>query len=124
MAGNIGARVANKFRLFLDYDRKRIIFEPNSTFAAPYDYAQAGMSVIAEGGDYRVFRIRAVLENSPAAEAGLQKDDIISSVNNQPASEFTLSMLNDLFERPVPYKLTIRRGEQTLTVTLTPRQLV
>ena len=124
LAGNIGARVANKFRLFLDYGRNRIIFEPNSTFAAPYDYAQAGVSMIAEGSDYRTFRVRAVLENSPAAEAGLQKDDIITMVNDQSAAEFTLSKLNELFEKPVPYKLTIRRGEQTLTLTLTPRRLV
>lgn len=124
LAGNIGARVANKFRLFLDYGRNRIIFEPNSTFAAPYDYAQAGVSVIAEGSDYRTFRVRAVLENSPAAEAGLQKDDIITMVNDQSAAEFTLPKLNELFEKPVPYKLTIRRGEQTLTLTLTPRRLV
>jgi C-terminal processing protease CtpA/Prc len=124
LAGNIGARVANKFRVFLDYDRKRIIFEPNSTFALPYDHAQSGMSMVAEGGDYRVFRIRAVLENSPASEAGLQKDDIITSVNNQTATELTLSILNELFEHPVPYKLTIRRGDQTLQLTLTPRRLV
>lgn len=124
LAGNIGARVANKFRLFLDYGRKRIIFEPNSTFAAPYDQAQAGMSVVAEGSDYRIFRVRAVLENSPASEAGLQTNDIIVSVNDQSAAELTLSGLNELFERPVPYKLTIRRGEQTLSVTLTPRRLV
>ena len=124
LSGNIGARVANKFRLFLDYGRHRIIFEPNSTFAAPYDYAQAGVSVIAEGSDYRTFRVRAVLENSPAAEAGLQKDDIITMVNDQSAAEFTLPKLNELFEKPVPYKLTIRRGEQTLTLTLTPRRLV
>lgn len=124
LAGNIGARVANKFRLFLDYDRQRIIFEPNSTFAAPYDHAQSGMSVVAEGGDYRVFRIRAVLDNSPASEAGLRKDDIITGVNNRAATEFTLSKLNELFERPVPYKLTIQRGEQTLQLILTPRRLV
>jgi C-terminal processing protease CtpA/Prc len=124
LAGNIGARVANKFRLFLDYGHSRIIFEPNSTFGAPYDQSQVGMSLIAEGSDYRTFRVRAVLENSPASEIGLQKDDVIVSVNGQPAAQFTLSKLNELFEKPVPYKLTIRRGEQTLQLTLTPRRLV
>ncbi|HKR14651.1 MAG TPA: aspartyl protease family protein [Pyrinomonadaceae bacterium] len=124
LAGNVGARVANKFRLFLDYGRKRIIFEPNSTFAAPYDQAQVGMSMIAEGSDFRTFRVRAVLENSPASEIGIQKDDVLVSVNNQPAAEFTLSRLNEMFERPVPYKLTVRRGEQTLQLTLTPRRLL
>jgi C-terminal processing protease CtpA/Prc len=124
LAGNIGARVANKFRLFLDYERNRIIFEPNSNFAAPYDFAQSGVSVIAEGDDYRTFRVRAVLENSPASEAGLQKDDIIITINNQSATELPLWKLNEMFERPVPYKLTIRRGDQTLQLTLTPRRLV
>ncbi len=124
LAGNIGARVANKFRLFLDYGRNRIIFEPNSTFDAPYDYSSAGVSLIAEGSDYRTFRVRAVLENSPASEVGLQTDDIILSVNGQPAAELTLSKLGEMFEKPVPYKLSIRRGEQTLQVTLTPRRLI
>lgn len=124
LAGNVGARVASKFRLFLDYGRKRIIFEPNSTFSAPYDHSQAGFSLIAEGSDFRTFRVRAVLENSPASEIGLQKDDLIVSINNQSAAEFTLSKLNEMFERPVPYKLTVRRGEQTLHLTLTPRPLL
>jgi C-terminal processing protease CtpA/Prc len=65
-----------------------------------------------------------VLENSPASEVGLQKGDIITRVNDQAAAELTLAKLNEMFERPVPYKITIRRGEQTLTVTLTPRRLV
>jgi len=65
-----------------------------------------------------------VLENSPASEIGLQKDDVILSVNGQPAAAFTLSKLNEMFEKPVPYKLTIRRGEQTLELTLTPRRLI
>jgi C-terminal processing protease CtpA/Prc len=82
------------------------------------------VSVIAEGDDYRTFRVRAVLENSPASEAGLQKDDIITTVDGKSAKEFTLPKLNEMFERPVPYKLTIRRGEQTLQLTLTPRRLV
>ena len=29
-----------------------------------------------------------------------------------------------LFERPVAYKLTVRRGDRKLQVTLTPRKLV
>jgi len=65
-----------------------------------------------------------VLENSPASEVGLQKNDLIIKVDDQPASELTLTRLSEMFERPVTYKLTIRRGDQTLQVTLTPRKLV
>jgi hypothetical protein len=124
LAGNIGARIANKFRVFLDYGRLRIILEPNSSFGAAYDYSQSGLSLVAEGVDYRSFRVRNLLPNSPASEAGLRKDDVIVSVNGQAASSLTLSQLNEMFERPVAYKLTVRRGEETLNVTLTPRRLV
>jgi len=124
LSGNIGARIASKFRLFLDYGRTRIIFEPNENFDQPFDQAQSGMSLIAEGSDYRSFRVRSLLENSPASEAGLQQDDIIESINGQAAKEFTLSRLNEMFEKPERYKLTVRRKETTLEKTITPRKMI
>ena len=124
LSGNIGARIASKFRLFLDYDRKRIIFEPNKTFDQPFDQAQSGMSLVAEGADYRIFRVRRLMENSPASEAGIQQDDIIESVNGESAKQFTLSRLNEMFERPERYKLTIRRNETMLERVLIPRRMI
>jgi len=124
LSGNIGTRVASKFKVFLDYGRKRIIFEPNSTFSDPFNNSTAGISVIAEGNDYRTFKINGVLENSPAQEAGLQKNDVIIAVDGQTSSNLTLSHLNDLFEQPVRRKLTIRRANSTVEITLTPRRLI
>lgn len=124
LAGNIGARIAKRFRLFLDYDRGRIIFEPNTSFQHDFDYAFSGLSIVAQGDDYRTFVVRAVLNDSPATEAGLQKGDVIVSVNGKSASELTLSALNEMLEQPVPYQLTIRRGTQQLQVTLVPKRLV
>jgi hypothetical protein len=124
LAGNIGAQITSKFRLFLDYSHNRIIFEPNAAFSEPFDRASGGLSLQAEGADYRTFRIRNVLENSPASESGLQTSDIITAIDGRPATELTLTRINEMFERPVPYKLTVKRGEQTLKLTLTPRKLV
>lgn len=124
LLGNIGIQIASKFRIFLDYKRDRIIFEPNDSFAKPFDRADAGIAVQAEARNYRTFRIDEVLENSPASEVGLQRNDVITAVDGKPAAELTLTNLNEMFERPVAYLLTIQRGEQTLKVTLTPRRLV
>ena len=124
LSGNIGTRVASKFRVFLDYGRKRIIFEPNSTFSDPFNNPTAGVSVVAEGTDYRTFKITGVLENSPAQEAGLQKDDVIIAVDDQTSRNLTLSHLNDLFEQPIRRKLTIRRANSTVEITLMPRRLI
>jgi S1-C subfamily serine protease len=114
----------SKFRILLDYDHNRIILEPNASFKEPMDRASSGLKVIGEGKDFRVFRIKEVLENSPGTEAGLQKADIIVAINERQATEFTLAQLLEQFERPVPYKLSVQRGEQTLQITLTPRKLV
>lgn len=124
LAGNIGQQIAGKFKLFLDYDHKRIIFEPAAAFKEPFDRAQSGLAISAEGRDYTIFRVTDVLEDSPASEAGLQKDDLIVQVNETPATDLTITKLGELFERPAAYKMTIKRGEQTLQVTLRPRKLI
>jgi len=124
LVGNIGQQIAGKFRLFLDYSHNRIIFEPNKLFAESFDRAFGGLALVAEGKDYRTFRISELLENSPGTEAGLQKDDIITAIDGKPAVDLSLTKVLELFERPVAYKLTVRRGDQTLQVTLTPRKLV
>jgi Aspartyl protease/PDZ domain len=124
LLGDIGMPIMSKFRIFLDYGHDRIILEPNSTFAEPFDRAFSGLSAQAEGQDYRTFRVKEVLENSPASEGGLQVNDIITAIDGKSASQLTLTKLFEMFERPVSYKLTVRRGEQTLQVTLKPRKLV
>ena len=124
LVGNIGQQIAGKFRLFLDYSHQRIIFEPNDSFKETFDRAFGGLSIVAEGKDYRTFRIAEILENSPGTEAGLQKDDIITAIDGKGAADLSLTNVLELFERPVAYKLTVRRGDQTLRVTLTPRKLV
>lgn len=124
LVGNIGQQIAGKFRLFLDYSHQRIVFEPNDSFNESFDRAFGGLAVVAEGKDYRTFRIADVLENSPGTEAGLQKDDIITAIDGKAAADLSLTKVLELFEHPVAYRLTVRRGGQTLQVTLTPRKLV
>lgn len=123
LVGNIGARVAMRFRLFFDYDKSRIIFEPDSSFAKPIDYAFSGVSLIAEGHDYRIFRVREVLKDSPASIAGIQNEDVITEVEGKPASVLTLSDLNALLEQPRTYTLKIARGSQLIKVRVTPKLL-
>ena len=124
LVGNIGQLIAAKFKVFLDYSHTRIILEPNSTFAQPMDRATAGVVLTTEGKDYSIVRVMDVLENSPASEAGIRKDDIVVSVDGQPAAELKATKIAEMFEKPATYKLTIRRGEQTLQVPLTPRKLI
>jgi hypothetical protein len=124
LAGNIGQRIASKFKLFLDYERHRIIFEPAATFKEPFDHAQSGLALSTEGEKRSIIRITEVLENSPGAEAGLLKDDQILKVNDKDASALSITKLLETFERPGNYQLTVRRGDKTIEVKLTTRKLI
>lgn len=124
LAGNIGQRIASRFKLFLDYDNRRIIFEPNKSLSDSFDRATPGFALRAEGENFRTFRITEVLENSPASEAGLLKDDLIMQVDDKSNADLTIGKLQELFEHAKSYKLTIRRGDQTLQVNLVPRKMV
>jgi hypothetical protein len=124
LVGNVGQQIVGKFKLFFDYSHRRIIFEPNDSFNETFDRSFSGLSIVAEGKDYRTFRIADVLENSPGTEAGLRKDDTITAIDGKAVAAFSLTTMLELFERPVAYQLTIRRGSQTLQTRLTPRKLV
>lgn len=124
LVGNIGQQIASKFKVFLDYGQRQIILEPSHTFADKMDRAVAGIALTTDGKDHGTIRVTEVLENSPASEAGLQKDDVIVSVDEKPATELTVTKLLEMFEQPRQRKLTIKRSEQTLQLTLTPRQLI
>lgn len=122
--GNIGERIISKFTIFLDYAHDRIILSPNASFRNPINAAGSGVATVAEGADYRTFRVEELLEDSPATEAGLQKDDLILAADGRPAAELTLTQLNELFEQPKAHKLSVRRGQQTLELIVTPRKLI
>jgi hypothetical protein len=124
LAGNIGAQIANRFRMFLDYGRKRLILEPSSTFGKSYDRAFSGVALRAEGADYRTFRVREVLEDSPATDAGFQAGDIITSIDGTDAHDLTLASISELLEKPIAREIVVRRADQTVRLTLTPRPLI
>jgi len=122
--GNIGAMILSKFKTFLDYDRNRIILEPNATYTDPIAPISNGLKLIADGLDYKTFRIDELLEDSPATEAGLRKDDVILEVDGRAAAELTLTSLHEILEKPVTHKLSIRRDGQTFQIRLTPRKMI
>ncbi|MBK8020378.1 MAG: PDZ domain-containing protein [Chloroflexi bacterium] len=61
-----------------------------------------------------------VAEDSPAAEAGLQVNDVITAVNNEPVdAERTLRDRLIAYEPGDTVSLTVARGEETLTIEVT-----
>ena len=124
LAGNIGAQIANRFRVILDYSRKQITLEPTATIGDPFDRAFSGVALRADGPGYHTFHVKEILEQSPATEADIREGDLITAVNGTPASALTLSAINEMFEKVAVYTVTLQRDGQILTTTLKPRRMV
>jgi regulator of sigma E protease len=81
------------------------------------------MAVFAHQGVPQMDRVAVVgvAPHSPAAQAGLQPGDIIVAVNGVPMA--APNALHDAIYAHLgePIRLTVARGAQQLTVTLTPR---
>jgi predicted aspartyl protease len=123
--GEIGAELLRRFKMIVDYSRSRIILEPNAQFKEPYEASLSGASITAEGSDYKTYRVRAVIDASPATDAGLRAGDIITAINNKPASSFTFEQLRRMLRQDgTQYDLSIKRGEEKLQLKIKLRRLI
>src|SRR5262249_10608940 len=123
--GHIGGRCLRRFRVVLDYSRKRMILERNKYFREPEEFDMSGAKLVAEGETLNQIRVVGVREKSAAAEAGLRPDDLILRIDGQRADELTLSKIKELFRRDGGnYSLVVKRGEQELRIKLTLRRLI
>ena len=71
--------------------------------------------LIASGSNLNHFLVQNVLEQSPAAEAGLQKGDQVLSINRWNCRFYDLSHLNRKFQKKVGKKIRLkikRNGEK------------
>ena len=89
--GLIGNQVLGKFDLILDYPHEKLYLRPNKYFKKEFEFDKSGLVVIASDANFRTFYIHDVIESTPAAEAGLQKGDLIKSINRIPVSFLSLN---------------------------------
>jgi hypothetical protein len=119
--GTIGERAMERFTVYLDYRRSRVILEPAADVGTPFRVATCGCSLTAGGVGFHVFHVEAVADGWPAAVAGIRPGDTIVSVDGRGADTMTLTELLTSFETPAPRRLRILRGAAGVEVTTTPR---
>jgi Aspartyl protease/PDZ domain len=91
-AGVIGNAIWQRFRMTIDYRRKRILLAPNESFTEREQYDCSGLSLVAEGDDLTTIRVQSVSPDSPADRAGIKAGDRLTGVTQL----FGLEKLTDL----------------------------
>ncbi len=120
--GLIGDRILSRFRVIVDYSRRRMILEPTRHFAEPYEIDMSGMELVTDGDD---LLIDDVDEHSSAAEAGVRDGDILVSINGRPAVEFSLDQIRNMFVQDgKELSLTVKREGKLLPIRLKLKRII
>ena len=98
-AGQISSEVLRRFTITFDYSRKRVYLQKNAFFNQPFEVDMAGWFVIAAGESLNGRKVFLVMNDSPAAEAGVKEGDEILSVDDHAVSALSLDGLRDLFKQ-------------------------
>jgi hypothetical protein len=123
--GLIGGEIFRRFKVVFDLARRRMILEPNAQFAEPYEVDMSGLDMATEGEDFSVVVVNEVEKDSPAAEAGIQEEDVITAIDGRPTKEFTITQIRNLFMLDgKEYLITLKRGAKELQTKLKLRRLI
>jgi C-terminal processing protease CtpA/Prc len=124
-SGVIGGELLRRFKVIFDYAHNRMILEANESLTEPFEYDMSGIRLRAEGEDFKTLKVRRLVENSPATEAGVREGDVISAINGRPATELSLCEISKMFRQEgKEYLLEIIRGAEKIQLTLKSRKLI
>jgi len=116
VGGLLGNDLLRRFNLTINYPKREIHLLPNSHFNEPFDYAYTGLAIYYIDGSIVV---EDVIPGSPAAKAGLQKDDLIIGVGKDFTNNI-ISYKNILQSAKENIKITISRNNKLMQLTIKP----
>jgi hypothetical protein len=125
IAGIIGGGLLRRFTVIFDFAHHQLILEPRFHFGDFDESDMSGLCLAALGPNYKRFEVMDIVPGSPAADASIQKGDIVAGIDDEPAADISLASIHELFRQVGhKYKLLIERNGQTRTVQLKMRRLV
>jgi PDZ domain/Aspartyl protease len=122
--GNLGQEILKRFNVTIDYTGNQMILVPNNMYLDPFKFDMTGFSLErTASGNYRVFEI---IPNSPAAEAGIKINDIITKINGQTVTEISRELLTSLKQGESGKTLIIEidRPNETIEKKLILREII
>lgn len=115
--GPLGNEILRRFRIVLDYSRRRMMLEPNGYLSDPIEAGMSGIDFDTE--ECRPFKVKKVREDSPAAEAGIKAGDEIVALDGRPFKNIpSFEMEKLLSKNGAEYSLTLNRAGKEVVVRI------
>ncbi|MFN2460094.1 MAG: aspartyl protease family protein [Candidatus Velthaea sp.] len=120
---NVGGGILRRFTLTLDYPHLRVMLRPNAAFTQPENADRSGLFLIARSGAVTVLDARP---GTPAALAGIAKDDTIAAAAGRRYEPAELPDLRALLAGPAGtvVRLRVESGDRARDVALVLRDYI
>jgi hypothetical protein len=125
--GNIGGELLRRFKVTINYAEEFMTLRPiKSAMKESFEHDMSGMDLRAKGVNYNEYYIDRIIDDSPAEEAGLQKDDRLMFINNIPAGELNMTEIYKLLQRKEgkEINLVIRRGGRLIFTSIVLKRII
>jgi hypothetical protein len=121
--GNLGNGLLRRFNVTFDYAHERMLLEPGRRFTEPFEHDMSGMWLDDDGEGH--IQVRELVPGSPAEQAGLEADDVLTHVDGQPVTHADLFQIKErLREEGAEITVAVMRGSDTVEAKLKLRRLV
>ncbi|WP_266368999.1 aspartyl protease family protein [Tellurirhabdus rosea] len=98
--GNIGCEILRRFRVTLNYADKYLVLKPvKRMLKESFEHDMSGMELKARGTDLRNYVVERIIDDSPAAQAGLEEGDELLFINNAPAGQLNISEIYKIMQK-------------------------
>jgi len=119
---SIGGEILRHFCVTFDPPRNNVTFYRDTTAViAPDARRSSGLSFTKTPAYWRV---AGVVPDSPAAELGIQRGELVARINGEPVSAWPLTRLDSLIRRAREITFTFIRGEREVPVIIPTFELI
>ena len=117
--GSIGSNIMRKFRVVIDYKKKKLYLKRNSYYNSKFFFNMSGLEIGTPIPGVPVFEVYNINKTSNAYKAGLRRKDQILSINNKNLINMSLSDINGYIEDKQGRKLYMKvlRDDEIKNIT-------
>jgi hypothetical protein len=125
--GNIGCELLRRFKVTFNYRDQYLVLKPiNRRMKEPFEHNMTGLEIIAKGENFQDFTIERIIDDSPAAKAGLREGDNLMFIDNKYHNQLTISEIYKIFQKGEGKHITfiVNRGGEMVYANLILKRII
>ncbi len=106
--GILGNQLLNRFDIYIDYQKSAMYLSPIKDLKKEFRVDKSGLELIATGHDLKQIVVNSIVPGSPAADAGMQKGDVLKKIAGLSINLYTLEQAIATFSRKSGHSVNVQ----------------